>query len=52
LVLGWYEPNPTTVDGLNDSIVALRDDIGILTTVTSNINTRLDNTYTKEETNA
>lgn len=52
LVLGWYEPNPTTIDGLNDLIVELRDDISNLTTVTSNINLRLDNTYTKEETNA
>lgn len=52
LVLGWYEPNPTTIEGLNNLIVGLRDDISTLTTVTSHINTRLDNTYTKEETNA
>ncbi len=52
LVLGWYEPNPTTIDGINSSLEVLRTDVNNLKTVTSNLNSRLNDTYTKTETEA
>ena len=44
LVLGWFEPNTTTLEGLQDQVV-------ILSTAVSDLNSLLTNNYyTKEET--
>lgn len=43
LVLGWFEPNPTTVEGLQSSIATLQSDIDALETAVGDV-------YTKEET--
>lgn len=45
-VLGWYEPNPTTVDGLQTAITALQTEVA---GVKSNL---INNYYTKEEAQA
>ena len=45
-ILGWYEPNPTTVDGLQTAITALQTEVA---GVKSNL---LNNYYTKEEAQA
>jgi hypothetical protein len=42
LVLGWYEPNPTTIEGINSTITALQGDVNSLTA-------KVNNTYTKTE---
>ena len=42
LVLGWYEPNPTTLEGINSTITALQGDVNSLTV-------KINNTYTKAE---
>lgn len=42
-VIGWYEPNPTTIDGVNTAVTALQ---GELQTVKNNLS---QNYYTKEE---
>lgn len=42
LVLGWYEPNPTTIEGMNSTIAALQSDV-------SSLSTKVNNTYTKKE---
>ena len=42
LVLGWYEPNPTTLEGINSTITALQEDVNSLTA-------KVNNTYTKTE---
>lgn len=45
-VLGWYEPNPTTVDGLQTAITALQTEVaGVKSNLTNNY-------YTKEEAQA
>lgn len=42
-ILGWYEPNPTTVDGLQTAITALQTEVaGVKSNLTNNY-------YTKEE---
>lgn len=43
LVLGWFEPNPTTVEGLQSSITTLQSDVDALEMAVGNV-------YTKEET--
>ena len=42
LVLGWYEPNPTTLEGINSTITALQGDV-------NNLTVKINNTYTKAE---
>lgn len=42
-IIGWYEPNPTTIDGVNTAVTALQ---GELQTVKNNLS---QNYYTKEE---
>ena len=42
LVLGWYEPNPTTIEGINSTIVALQDNV-------KELSKKVDDTYTKKE---
>jgi hypothetical protein len=49
LVLGWYEPNPTTIEGINSTVVALQNNIDSLTITTNNLTTKINNTYTKTE---
>lgn len=45
-ILGWYEPNPTTVDGLQTAITALQTEVaGVKSNLTNNY-------YTKEEAQA
>lgn len=51
-VLGWYEPNPTTMEGVNSQIAGIQTTVDELTSVTGNLSTRVDNTYTKTETDA
>lgn len=41
-ILGWYEPNPTTIDGINNQIT-------ILQTSVSNLEKSIENVYTKTE---
>lgn len=63
LVLGWFEPNPTTVDGINSKITILEKEVGNLTsdvslvqeslsTVTEEVAKKAnsENVYTKSET--
>lgn len=49
LVLGWYEPNPTTIEGINTTIIAIQSDINNLTTTTNNLSTKINDYYTKKE---
>lgn len=49
-VLGWYQPNPTTMEGVNTQIGGIQTAITDLNTTTTNLSNRLDNVYTKEET--
>ena len=42
LVLGWYEPNPTTIEGINSTITALQENV-------NSLSAKVDNTYTKLE---
>lgn len=51
-VLGWYEPNPTTMEGVNAQIAGIQTTVIDLTNTTNNLTQKLNNTYTKEETNA
>ena len=51
-VLGWYEPNPTTMDGVNAQIAGIQNTVVDLTNTTNTLTQRVNNTYTKEETNA
>ena len=65
-VLGWYEPNPTTMEGVNATIAALQNSIDAINTNIGNLedaddeleagvatlNTKLKNVYTKTETDA
>ena len=30
MVLGWFEPNPTTIEGVNNQVIALRSDVDAL----------------------
>lgn len=50
LSLGWFEPNPTTVEGLSAAITSLQSTTDNLITDTATLSSRLDNTYTKLET--
>lgn len=65
LVLGWYEPNPTTVEGLNSQIAGVQSSIGGLSNTVNALQNSLDtlsetvdskaaadSVYTKEEVNA
>lgn len=52
LVLGWYEPNPTTIEGVNSQIEDIQNTVNDLTITAQNLSNRLDNTFTKSETNA
>ena len=51
-VLGWYQPNPTTMEGVNNQIAGIQTSVSALTTATANLSERLDNTYTKSETDS
>ena len=51
-VLGWYEPNPTTIEGVNAQIAGIQNTVVDLTNTTNTLTQRVNNTYTKEETNA
>lgn len=42
-IIGWYEPNPTTVDGINAQVSALDNEVKALS---KNLN---DNYYTKDQ---
>lgn len=44
-VLGWYEPNPTTIEGINNQVAALQTTVDALEDKVSKV-------YTKEETEA
>jgi hypothetical protein len=48
--LGWYEPNPTTMDGVKDQITNINNEVQNIKTSVSNLSTNLNNTYTKTET--
>ncbi len=50
LVLGWFEPNPTTMEGVNAAIAGLQSTTNNLVTATNDLSNRLNNTYTKVET--
>lgn len=51
LVLGWFEPNPTTIDGVQDQILELNDSIGNINGKVTNLESLLNNNYyTKKET--
>lgn len=59
LVLGWYQPNPTTVEGISSTITSLQttvNDLGEtvrdLSTDVTTIQNNLTNIYTREETNS
>ena len=51
-VLGWFEPNPTTMEGVNSSIAGIQTSVNTLTTTTANLSERLNNIYTKNETDS
>lgn len=65
-VLGWYEPNPTTMEGVSANIASLQNSIDAINTNIGNlekaddeleagvsaINTKLQNVYTKDEVNS
>lgn len=58
LVLGWYEPNPTTVEGISSTVASLQttvNDLGETVRDLSNdvavTNAKLSTVYTKDETN-
>jgi hypothetical protein len=51
-VLGWYEPNPTIIEGVNAQIAGIQNTVVDLTNTTNILTQRVSNTYTKEETNA
>ena len=52
MVLGWYEPNPTTIEGVSTAITGLQNTVNNLTIANTNLTTKIDNTYTKSETDA
>ena len=49
--IGWYEPNPTTMEGVNSQIAGIQNTIDGLSVANTNLSNRLDNTYTKTQTN-
>ena len=49
-VLGWYQPNPTTIEGVNNQVAGLQTSVSALTITTNNLSERVNNTYTKSET--
>ena len=42
-VLGWYEPNPTTIEGVNNQIAGIQTTVSDLQQVITGINTELGN---------
>lgn len=48
--IAWYEPNPTTVEGLESRLTAAEGDIEVLKEVTAEHTEALANVYTKGET--
>ena len=50
LVLGWFEPNPTTIDGVQDEIIELNNQIVSINSNINAINESLTNVYNKKET--
>ena len=51
LILGWFEPNPTTVEGIQDEILKLNNDISVIKDDVKAINDTIANDfYTKSET--
>lgn len=50
--IGWYEPNPTTMEGINSQITGIQNTVNDLTTTTQNLSNRFNNVYTKGETDA
>ena len=58
LVLGWYEPNPTTIEGVNSSLGTIQSTVNDLQSTVSDLiddvdgtKEALENVYTKNETN-
>lgn len=49
--LGWYEPNPTTMEGVNAQIAGIQSTVDGLSVTTTNLSNQLKNVYTKTETN-
>lgn len=50
MVIGWYEPNPTTAEGVKDQVVAVQGEVETLKTDVAGLKTAVGNVYTKEET--
>lgn len=51
LVLGWFEPNPTTIEGVQDEIIELNNQLDNLEGSVTNLENLLNNNYyTKNET--
>lgn len=57
LVLGWYEPNPTTIEGINSTVASLQTTVNDLSETVrdlsdevSTVSAKLNTVYTKVET--
>ena len=49
LVLAWYQPNPTTIEGVSSQIAAIQTSVTNLQTTVEDLKDDIANTYTKEE---
>lgn len=52
LVIGWYEPNPTTVEGLDTKITTVEENITTIKTDIANVETDVSNLTTVVESKA
>ena len=52
LVIGWYEPNPTTVEGLDTKITTVEENITTIKTDITNVETSVSNLTTVVESKA
>lgn len=43
LVIGWYEPNPTTIEGVNDQVAAVQTTVNDLKKVVNELQTEVGN---------
>ena len=50
LVLGWYEPNPTTIEGVNAQVAGIQSAVNDLTSTVEEVVEDLSKVYTAEET--
>jgi hypothetical protein len=50
LVLGWYEPNPTTIEGVNAQVAGIQSAVNDLTSTVEDVVNDLADVYTKDET--